>query len=250
MQTSNLTPRTVYGVAQRRTWLKWLSSTALRTASPASVDEGALLPLLRLNKAWESFFTFSLTSSLQPVRKSLWLCLQNISRIESIHCSPPALLPFWSEALLVISCLGYCSSSYNFLCFWIHPHLQESVLHSEARGILFKHVRASPSAQDRLTKSCVIWSRRLHLWLLLFSSSFTLLQQRVFLLFLSHVRHTLPQFSLFRTSFSQLSSLSSFPTFLRFRSAHLAPFLSRTAPGSIFHPALLCWFPCFFFFLI
>ena len=71
---------------------------------------------------------------------------------------------------------------------------------------------------------------------------------RVFWSYLSHVRHTLPQFSLLRTSFSQLFSLSSFPTSLRFCSAHLAHFLSGTAPGSIFHPALLCWFPCFFSF--
>ena len=155
--------------------------------------------------------------------------------------SSQPLPPPWNA----ISHLGLCSVSQPDSLF---PPSPPSSLH--CRGILFKHVRASPSAQDRLTKSCVILSRQLHLWLLLFSSSFTLLQQRVFLLFLSHVRHTLPQFSLFRTSFSQLSSLSSFPTFLRFRSAHLAPFLSRTAPGSIFHPALLCWFPCFFFFLI
>ena len=106
---------------------------------------------------------------------------------------------------------------------------------------LLKTLRQSPvwsDLEDCLSGSCCSCHHSLC------SSS------RVFLSFLSHVRHTLPQFSLLRTSFSQLFSLSYFPTFLRFCSAHLAHFLSGTAPGSIFYPALLCWLPCFFFFFL
>ena len=47
----------------------------------------------------------------------------------------PCEYNLWSEALLVISCLGYCSSSYNFLCFWIHPD-QDSIT-QESGSLIF-----------------------------------------------------------------------------------------------------------------
>lgn len=130
-------------------------STALSTASPASVDEGAILPLLRLKpESHTLLFLSPPTSNLSgnPVGSAFKLYPElNPNTSHHLHCLHPGQT---FSQLFVAWVLTAVVASYNFLCFYTPLHPPQSILNKGARGILSKHVRAGPSsAQNPPTKS-------------------------------------------------------------------------------------------------
>ena len=75
-------------------------------------DPGILLTCLSLSLSLSLFFFFSLISHIQPIRKSCWLCLQNITKMQHLLTTSPFLA--CSETP---SSLNYCIGLLTNLSF-------------------------------------------------------------------------------------------------------------------------------------